>query len=249
MRRLLPLLFCLLSLATPTWGALAVANCANNATTTGAAVTVTLTTSAGSLIVVYCKQNVNSTSTVTMTDSNGGNTWSQTAGGYATSGSGTRAGMFFVPNATATTTVTCTWSASISGRIGAVECEVTGAATSTPEDGTSVNSSGTGSSTGLTSGSRSTTNANDILFYGTSVTTTLSGVTAGAGFNFPTNSIAVRVQLQNEIVTSTFGPGTTTTTWTSATTNREGIFAAFKAAAGGGSTTDIPHQMMTGIGD
>lgn len=252
MRKLIPLLFCFFALTTPTWGALAVAQCNSAATTTGAAVTVTLTTSANSLLVVFCKQNVNNTSTITMSDSNGGNTWAQTAGGYANSGlTSDRGGMFFVPNATATTSVTCTWSGGISGRMGAVECEVTGAAASAPEDGTSVNSGASGTSTGLPSATRTTANANDVLFYGVYVSANISGVTADTanGFSFPTNSIGTRVQMESEVRSTTWPSGATTITWTSATTNRGGIFAAFKAAAGGGGTTATPQQMMTGIGD
>lgn len=218
--------------------ALSVVQAANNASTTGASTTVTISPTAGNALVVYGKQNVDTTTNATMSATGGTPTWSQTAGGYATSGSGTRAAMFYATNIpSGITAVTITWG-SISGRIGLVVYEVSGMLNVSPEDGTSVNSSGTGTSTGLVSGSRSTANANDILFYGTSATAVLTSVTAdtGNGFAFQANSIGTRLQMQFAIRSSTWPTGTTTTTWTSATTNREGIFAAFKAAAAAAAT-------------
>lgn len=61
------------------------------------------------------------------------------------------------------------------------------------------------------------------------------------------NSVGVRVQMQFAIRSSTWPTGTTTTTWTSATTNREGIFAAFKAAASAGGSY-LPQLMTMGMG-
>src|SRR5260370_19798331 len=116
--------------------------------------------------------------------------------------------------------------------------EVSGADTSAPGDG-SVNSSLTGSGvTSLTSGSLTTTDANDILIYGARTQSNEATWTAGSGYNIPVNGSNTRQGMEYEIVSTTQSGVTTSMSWSSGTPGASGIFAAFKAASGvgGGST-------------
>ncbi len=173
----------------------------------------------------------NNAATVTITDS-AGQTWTQTASGYASSASSNRSAMFYKANSAAVTSVTATWTAA-GNNVGAVVFEVRGADASSPADG-SVNSNLSGSAiTSLTSGSLTTANANDILIYAARSQNDETTWTAGNGYTIPTNGNNTRQGMQYEIVSSIQSGVTTSVSWNNGTAGAAGIFAAFKAASGG----------------
>ncbi|HEV2520844.1 MAG TPA: DUF4038 domain-containing protein [Candidatus Acidoferrales bacterium] len=194
-----------------------------------------INTTAGNLLVVYCMNGGNNTATVTISDS-AGQSWTQTTSGYASSASTNRSAMFYRANSAAVTSITATWTAS-ANNIGAIVYEISGADISSPADG-SVNSSLSGSGiTSLTSGSPTTTNANDILIYGARSQNDETTWTAGTGYTIPANGSNTRQGTQFKVVTSTQSGVTTTMSWNTGTVGAAGIFAAFKAASGGGGGT------------
>src|SRR5439155_1758184 len=94
--------------------------------------------------------------------------WTQTSSGYKNgSATGPRTGMFYMANSAAVTSVTAHYSTS-GGVIkpGILVMEMSGAATSSVADGSVNNASGASVGTS-SSGSLSTTNANDILVFAT----------------------------------------------------------------------------------
>lgn len=211
--------------------ALAVVQAKNNTQTTSASCQVTITTSAGNLIVAAFDQNVNNTQTLSVTDSNSA-TYTQ-AGGYASGTTSQRSAMFYLENAAAVTFVKGTWG-SISGRIGGRVFEISGAATSSPLDA-AASTTGAGSATSLASGSLTTTNANDILIVDTA-TTSVNTVAAGTGYTNPTGSQSQRGGMSYKIVAATQSGVTTTQSW-GTTSTCSCCFAGFKAAAGGTNIT------------
>lgn len=225
---------------------LAIKGTANHEATAATASTVTYTSTAGSLLVVGCSQNVNNTSTLTVSDS-AGNTWTQ-AGTYSTGATGTHeSAMFYVANASAVTSVTCTWSGSISGRVDVTLYEFTGADTSSPLD-TTVNSANSGTGTSLTSGTFTTANANDALVYWVSTAGNPGTWTPGAGYSFNTNGNGARGAMQAEIVSSIQTSQTTSMSWVNSLSS-DSVFAAFKAASGGGGGPTILYSIpLTGAG-
>src|SRR5205807_3735796 len=98
--------------------------------------------------------------------------------------------MFYVANSAGVTSVTAHYSTS-GGVIkpGIMVMEISGAATSGVADG-SVNN-GTASDTTSTSGSLTTTNANDILIFATDAAGDQTGWTAGTGYAIPNNKLAL----------------------------------------------------------
>src|SRR5882672_4963385 len=88
--------------------ALAFVQAASNSTATNACA-VTVTTTAGNMLVLFVQQSLDNTSTVTITDSSGTGTWTQTASGYVSNGTTNRTAMFVKPNSAAVTSVTATW--------------------------------------------------------------------------------------------------------------------------------------------
>jgi hypothetical protein len=216
-----------------------------NTTAAGAAVTVTISTTPGNLLVIFTEENANGTSTVAITDSSGGtNVWTQTACGYSNTISDViRCAMFFSPTTVGVTTVTATWSGGITSNVEMIVFEISGAAASSVED-SSVKNNGT-SSTTATSGALTTANANDILIFGVHSVGGVTGFTAGSGFTIPTGGTAAQIGMQYEIVSSTHSGVTTTMTWTTAAPNAN-IFAAFKAVAA--STTSFYRMPVFFLG-
>src|SRR6266849_9370973 len=105
---------------------------AKNSQVVGTAVTVTISTTKGNLLVVCAYQGANNTSTLSISDT-AGNTWTQ-AGGYGSASAASRIAMFYVANAAAVTSVTATWSGSLSATIPCVVYEISGADPSSPFD-------------------------------------------------------------------------------------------------------------------
>jgi uncharacterized protein DUF1565 len=142
----------------------------NNIDPSGIAYTsfsVPITTSRGDLLVAFVRESSNGTDNFTVTDS-AGQTWTQTSSGYNNeSDTGPRIGMFYVANSAAVTSVTVNYTTP-GGVIkpGIVVMEISGAANSGVADG-SVNQASLSSVQTSTSGSLTTTNANDILIFAT----------------------------------------------------------------------------------
>src|SRR5207244_5633516 len=135
-------------------------------TTTYTSWSVNITTTAGDLLVAFCRESSNGTDNFTVTDS-AGQTWTQTTSGYKNeSSTGPRLGMFYVANSAAVTSVTVKFKTS-GGVVkpGIMVYEISGAASSGVADGWVNN--GTASTTTSTSGSLTTTNANDMLIFAT----------------------------------------------------------------------------------
>ena len=217
----------------PCWGAAALVGCTNGTSNAVTTVVVTRTTTGGNLLTLVTAENTDATTTWTVADSGGTNVWTQAAAGYvADDGSNSRQDIRYVANALAITSVTSTFSSSPNSNSG-ILCEWSGMATATPLD-TSVNIQGSGFITTLTSGSYTTTNANDVLIYSVKMTGTVSAPTpggTGGTYTIPTNGTAgARHSVQYQIVAATQTTQTTAMSWTS-TARATGAFAAFKAAA------------------
>ena len=164
-----------------------------------------------------------------------GQMWTPTTSGYNNeSNTGPRTGMFYVANSAAVTSVTVKYATS-GGVIkpGIMVMEISGAAISGVLDG-SVNHGTPSGTTTSTSGSLTTTNANDILIFATDTSGNESGWTAGTGYATPNNKLTigasgsnVRMAMQVAVVSSV--QTNTTTGMSYANSNWNGnIFAAFK---------------------
>ena len=200
---------------------------AQNGVTASTAVTVNITTTSGNAVVVWCTQGANNTSTLTITDSASQAGWTQTSSGYASQGTSDRSAIFYKTNSAALTSVTCTWSGSLSATLGATVFELGGIAASSAED-SSVNNSQAATTT-ATSGSLSTTSANDILLFGVRWSGAVTSPTAGSGYTLPANATSTRTTMQYKIVSAAQSAVTTTLTWTNSVNNAN-AFAAFKAS-------------------
>src|ERR1019366_6703194 len=135
-------------------------------------------------------------------------------------------------------------------RPGIMVFEISGAASSSVADG-SVNNA-TASTTTSTSGSRTTSNAKDILIFATDAAGNVSGWTAGAGYLIPNNSLTtggsgsnIRMAMQYEGVTAVQSNTTTGMTYTNSNWNGNTL-AAFKGATStGGSTVSLSPSSLT----
>lgn len=218
--------------------------------TVGTATTVTISTTANDAIVVIAYQGVNSTSTLSVSDP-ASNTYTQ-AGSYVAV-SGDRFAMFYDCRAAAVTSVTATWSGSINATVPVVVFEISGLAASgclDPHGGNPVSSTQTsGIHTSFASGALSTTNSADILVFGMGAGSNLSGEAAGSGFTLPSGgkSSNGRAAMIYKVVAATQTNVSTSITFTSATVQSAGIFAAFSATGGGGPTC-APTLTLGGIG-
>ena len=215
---------------------LAVVQVQNNLDTSGAAFTsfsVNIATQPGDLLVAFCRESSSTTDNFTVTDS-AGQVWTQTASGYRNEiSTAPRSGMFYIANSAALTSVTVNFTTS--GGVtkpGVMVMEISGAATSGVEDASVSNA--TASTTISTSGTLTTTNANDILIFATDAGGNQSGWTAGAGYTIPNNKLMtgasgsnLRQAMQYAIVSSTQASATTSMTYSSSFWNGN-IFAAFK---------------------
>jgi len=190
---------------------------------------VTITTTAGNLLVAIAYSDLSSSNTFTITDS-AGQTWTNVPNTPFGVGNG-RMQMWYRPNSASVTSVTVTQSGG-TGTLPVVVYEINGAASSTPFDANASNaatSSNSATGTLLGSGTLSTNNANDILIYGVGENANTSGWTAGSGYTIATGgSISSgRAAMQSQGVSATQSNGTTTMSWTTAGADRLGIFAAF----------------------
>jgi len=221
----------------PTHAVLAVVQAASHQTLNATATTIgsgdgLVATGSGNLLVLTCYQPTNNTSTLAVTDSASQSGYLQ-AGSYASSGTTDRFAMFYKENSASITSITGTWSGSLVATVPCVVYEISGAATSSSIDAT-VNASQNATGTTITSGSLTTTNANDILIFGVGENANTSGWSPGAGFAIQSGGsiTAGRAATSTEIVSSTQSGVTTTMSWTTTGNKIDTVFAAFKAASG-----------------
>jgi len=233
--------------------AIAVVQAANNQVTSATASTINtsgnmVATTAGNLLYISCYEGVNNTSTLAITDS-ASQTWIQ-AGGYVSADTSSNQAGFYKPNSASVTSITGTWSGSLSATIPCIMYEISGAATGNPFDANTSNpasSSNTASGNTLNSGTLSTNNTNDILLYavgigGNAGTNWIADT--GHGYSFPTNSntgSTGRLGIESKIVSSPQNGVTTFITTSNAQLHRTGIFVAF-------ADTNQPAQMNINFG-
>lgn len=255
--RYLSLAMLLLLLTLPARATLSVVQCVNNENTAGIDSCVATATSGtcnnalaatttGNLLVVATREGRDNTSTVVISDSASGS-WTQfPVSGYQSSSSSSRFTMFYKANSVSVTSVDATWTNGASTRISITMCEIAGAATSSPLD-SDVGSTNTGSVTSITSGSLTTTNANDILIFAgassanqTSWTNgsnyTIQGCAPGACNISTATGSANRIGIQFRIVSATQS-GVTTSISDTGAGNMASVFGAFKAAGAGAAAT------------
>src|SRR2546428_535526 len=125
MRKILLLTAFLLLVGLPTQAAIAFVQAQNNEVTAATAVTVTISTTSGNLLVFFATEGNNNTLTVTITDS-ASQTWTQ-VNGYFSSSSTVRSSVWYKANSAAITSATATWSGSLSTRVSGMIFEVSGA--------------------------------------------------------------------------------------------------------------------------
>lgn len=233
LRRLLYLPLLILLATLPAHAVIGFSQCQQSSSSTTSVQTTTISTSAGSMLVVFTQEGLNNTKTVAITDTSGTGTWTQTASSYSANSTTNRAAMFVKPNSAAVTTVTATWTVSAATVTDLIVCEFTGGISASAED-SSVNSSGNAHTT-ATSGTLTTTNANDVLVFAIRLSGAFTSPVAGTGYTVPTNGSSARAILEYKIVSATQA-ATTTVSWTTSL-NDAGIYAGFKAAAGAAAAT------------
>src|SRR5229473_105048 len=160
---------CLLPQAS--WGAIAFVQAANTLNTgPGGATSVSVTMSgnaAGDFLAVACRCGQSTTQISSVTDT-AGNTYTLVNTSTSTGGGGTReSALFYAANikSAASNTISCNYSAGQTVTISIVAEEFSGVATSTPTDGNVTSTLGSGTGLSISSGSITTTNANDLLIY------------------------------------------------------------------------------------
>lgn len=205
---------------------------------------VNITTTAGNLLVAVVREGSNNTDSPTMTDS-ASQSWTRVTI-VTISGIAMEEAMFYMANSASVSSVTVNWSTSGGVKNTAIVIyEISGAATSNVFDA-SVNSSANSSVTSLTSGSLTTTNANDILLYGVSPNGAGGAETAGSGYTLPANSTSTngRLGMEYKIVSAIQSSVTTSLSWATAIFGATGIFASFKAASAVTINIDLtdPHD-------
>jgi hypothetical protein len=210
---------------------------------------VPITTQRGDLLVAFARESSNGKDNFTVTDS-AGQAWTLTSSGYKNTGStGPRSGMFYVANSAAVTSVTVRYTTA-GGVIkpGIMVMEISGAATSGVAEGSVNNGSGALVGTS-TSGSLTTTNANDILIFATDTAADQKGWTPGTGYTIPNNQLRIagsgsniRMAMQYAVVSS--NQNATSMNYSNAAWNGN-IFAAFKAGSTGGSGGGSPAASLS----
>jgi hypothetical protein len=188
--------------------------------------TTTISTSAGDLIVVFEGANdYPAAANATPTDS-GGNTYSLAVksiyGPGATDGS-----FYYSASSSPVTSVTCNWAAS-NGNFPCIVYDISGAGNAGVFD-VATSSFGSSTASNATSGLLTTTNANDILLFGTraGANETWSNA-AGPGYTLPANATTTRGAVDYQILSNTTSSASTTLAFSASTTNI-GAFVAFKA--------------------
>ena len=209
--------------------------------TSGSSVSVTMSNNvAGDFLVVACREGLNQTATLSMTDT-AGNTYTL-VNSSGSGGSGNRKSALFYAaniNSAASNTISCNFAPSVSGTVGIVALEFAGVATSSPTDGNVTSSNSASLATSLSSGNLTTTNANDLLIYEVNASVAETTYTAGTGYTIPTNGSNGRQAVQYQIVSAT-GTYSTSVTW-NAGAYSDGVFAAFKAAVTCSAVADASY--------
>ena len=243
------LLLVALAIPRPASAALGFAQACNNfgAASTSSLV-ITCSTSAGSLLVLGFRQGSNNTALSGVTDS-AGQTWTQIAIGSTGWDASTQGFMYYMANSSAVTSVTVNLGAANTNRA-AVVFEITGAATSSPED-SSVKNSTASLVNSLTTAALTTTNANDILIDMTYLNGSRTGWAAAGSYTLPSGGqdSTGRIAMSYLIVGATQSGVTTSMSWGDAAVQAASIFAGFKEAAAGGGGAAPPMMMMMGVGD
>jgi RHS repeat-associated protein len=206
--------------------------------------TISISTTAGNLLVLWESQGTSTTANATPTDS-AGNTWNLVA--TSTRGAGNdEESLYYAYNALSIATATCKFSTSTI-RATCMVWEISGAVANSGVLDASVTIASTTSVTNLESGKLTTANANDILLYGVRSGTDQTSFTAATSYSFPNNATDTRVAIEDRVVTSTLTNGTTTIT-SGAAGGYVGIFAAFKAALSTATTTSISYTSVDMLG-
>jgi hypothetical protein len=215
--------------------------------------TVSITTTAGNLLVLMSYTDKASNLTPTISDS-ASQTWTQ-AGSNPTVGNGICT-MWYMPNSASVTSVSVAWATYSGGATTSVVVfEFSGAALSTPLDSNASNpvtSSGAATATSLASGSLSTSNANDVLVYAVGENGNQSNsFTVGSGFTLPSGGQVAtngRAAMAYKIVALTQSGATVTMSWSSNVGgDRLGILGAFADTNQGASFVfedDSPPQFQ-----
>jgi len=211
--------------------------CENSVNATATTITVTCSTAAGNALVAIVGQSDDQTATAAVSNSSA-QAFTEISCGIATSGALNFEGrMFYLPNSAASTSVTATWSGSRINRT-IILFELSGMATSSMLD-SCINIGSAGAVTSLTSGSLTTTNANDVLIYGMVTNSAGLAPTAGSTYTIPTNgstsTLGGRSFQQYKVVAATQAGVTTSMSFTGGPASAVGLFAGFKGA--GSSTT------------
>jgi hypothetical protein len=199
------------------------------------AITSFVYSNAGDAVFVV---SFSSSTSATATIAGGSQTYTQMgcsgstcSGGYIAPAGGSRATGWTITNGTSAlngATITVTWTGGTTTTI--IACEVSNTPTSSLLDGTPLGTSTTSNSTTLTSGSMTTTNADDLLVYAVQASGALGTVTVGTGFAIPSGGSGTKAFVQTEYVTSTQSGLTTAPSWANSVEPIAGLFFAIKAA-------------------
>lgn len=203
---------------------------AKSATTASTATTVTISTTLNNQLVSFTYEDASASATLGMTDS-ASQSWLTV--GCFTIGTAKYC-MFYIESSASLTFATCT--STTSATLPCIIYEVSGLASSSTLD-VSTSSSATGTATSLASGTISTTQANEIIFYGVGNAATQGSWSAGSGYTIdpggalPSTGQATngRAGMQRKIVSSTQAGTSTTLSWGNTATDRGGIIAAFSS--------------------
>lgn len=175
---------------------------------------LTKTIATGDVAVCFTSEDAGTGGTAIITDSTlGSNTWTQTTSGYTSYSSFNTGAFFYSKLASGVTSITATWAGSLSTNINLTCYDLKNMATSSIEDSSVKNQATT--NTTSTSAALTTTNAKDILIFGTNVDSgSSSGFAATSPFILPTGGSGGRDVLSYNIVVATQAGVTTTQTWT-----------------------------------
>jgi len=199
-------------------------------------------TTAGSGIIFYVRQSQSASFTVvSVSDSASQSTWAQ-ASSYATASGDTATGaMFYIANSAALSSITVTFSGTVTTSAQIVAHEFSGMAASSPLDA-ALTSTLNSSNTNISSSNQSTlttTNPNDVLEFCNAFDGTTTTTTAGAGYTIPANGNApasgIADTCQYEVVSATQA-GVSTSITSGTARHTAAVFAGFKAAPPAPST-------------
>lgn len=189
----------------------------------GTAVSSSMAINAGDAIIVVCRQGTNTTAISSVTDSlhNTYNLVNQSSAGSH------EIAMYAAYNVAASTNdiISCNFSSSLTSLEEIVAQEFSGVGSA---DGDIISSSGSNIVKSLSSGTITTTQSNDLLIYGATVSGSTETFTPGTGYTVPTNGQATALGMQYNIAGAA-GAYSTSMSWpTLAKAN--GVFAALRVA-------------------